>query len=116
MNRRNSSTSFFSHIRNCINELACFFSFFVGDGYFDRLIILKIIIVSTILRTSREGDKNQEEERYFFYDSNFTTEDSEKKKTCQYHFSVPTGLLPCKDSNPDIQSQNLTYYHYTTGQ
>jgi hypothetical protein len=25
-------------------------------------------------------------------------------------------LLPCKDSNPDIESQNLSYYHYTTRQ
>jgi hypothetical protein len=33
-------------------------------------------------------------------------------------FVVPCSIfvLPCKDSNPDIQSQNLTYYHYTTGQ
>ena len=25
-------------------------------------------------------------------------------------------LLPDQDSNPNIQSQNLTYYHYTIGQ
>src|SRR6476620_4651867 len=96
MNRRNSGASFFGHIRNCINELVCFFSFFVGDGYFDRLIILKIIIVSTILRKSGEGDKNQEKERYFFHDSNFTTEDNEKKKPANTTFQYQQVCCPAR--------------------
>ena len=51
----------------------------------------------------------------FFMIKNFMKV-NKNRKTRQYHFCVLTGLLPCKDSNPDIQSQNLTYYHYTTGQ